>query len=332
MRRGAILIPSYRRPDGLAKALERLEQLQTDADLTIIVAENDPVGGEGTAVVRRQAQRSRFRIQGIEVAQQGVSHVRNALIGAALASPDIEFAALFDDDEWPEPQWLEALLDMQERTGAEVIGGTVTPDFAVTPPAWAGEFKLYRQEQPDGPSAMVWGTCNVLLTRSLLERMAAPWFDLQFGLTGGEDMEFFARAKAEGASFAWAAAAVVHEDVPESRTRLPWVFRRAFRIGSTNALVQLRWRYGRSGRPLILAKSLARLVRAPLLALSNPFDAARRMEALSQSARSLGEMVALMGFRYREYGAVDRETPRAANLPGRMAPLLEILPYEDGRH
>lgn len=305
MRRGLILIPSFRRPQGLTKALARLGELRTDAEISILVAENDPAGGQGREVVRLLAPGHRFEIRSIDVAERGVSQVRNALFAAALASPDIEFVALLDDDEWPEPQWLEELLAMQQRSGADIVGGTLLPDFAVEPPVWARKFELYRQEQADGPSEMVWGTCNVLLTRAILERTAPVWFDLQLGLTGGEDMEFFARAKAMGARFAWAATAVMHEDVPESRLLPRWVFRRAFRIGSTNALVQLRWRYGRFGRPIVLAKALGRLCLAALTVLPGLAWAGRRMEALSLAARALGEITGLFGLRYREYGAVS---------------------------
>jgi succinoglycan biosynthesis protein ExoM len=350
MQRGMILIPTFRRPGGLAKALACLDKLQTTADITILVAENDPLGREGSEVVGLHAQRSRFKIQSIEVAQRGVSHVRNFLIATALVTPGVEFVAFMDDDEWPEPQWLQALLDMQHRTDAEIVGGTVLPAFVSEPPVWAKQLKLFRQEQPDGPADMVWGTCNVLLTRALLQRVVVPWFDPRFGLTGGEDMEFFTRAKAAGAKFAWAAAALMHEDVPASRTRLGWVFRRSFRIGGTNALVQLRWKYGRFGHPIILAKSLGRLAAAFFMALRDPCHAGHRAEAFSLAARSLGEMAALVGIRLREYGAplssntypsgrgtqttsatafaAKRETHAGTQPRDRVAPRYDTMPYE----
>jgi succinoglycan biosynthesis protein ExoM len=303
MRRGMILIPTFRRPQGLAKALSRLDALQIDADVSILVAENDPDGGQGTDIVRVLAPGHRFEIGCIDVAKRGVSAVRDALFAAALAVPEVEFVALLDDDEWPEPQWLQELLAMQQRTGADIVGGTLLPAFATSAPAWAACFELYRQEQPDGPSDMVWGTCNALLTRAILERTGPVWFDPALGLTGGEDMEFFARAKAIGARFAWAAAAVLHEDVPESRVRPDWIFRRSFRIGSTNALVQLRWRYGHLGRPVVLAKALGRLGLAAAAGLRGLASSGRRMEALSLAARSLGEIAGLLGLRYREYGS-----------------------------
>jgi len=299
MRRGLVLIPTFRRPQGLEKALTRLEALDVDAEIAVLVAENDPAGGRGRDVVRRLAPHYRFDLDCIEVTEPGVSQVRNALFAAALARPGIDFAACMDDDEWPEPEWLQALIDMQKRTGAGIVGGTLLPAFAEKPPGWARTFELYRQEQPDGVSAMIWGTCNVLLTRTALERTGPLWFDTALGRIGGEDMEFFARAKASGVRFAWSSAALMHEDVPPSRLQPGWIARRAFRIGSTNTLADLRWRYQRLGRAIVLTKALGRFGLAAAVLICG-----RRMEALAVVARALGELSGLFGLRKRESGTV----------------------------
>jgi GT2 family glycosyltransferase len=231
-----------------------------------------------------------------------VAHVRNALIASALDNPETGFLALLDDDEWPEPEWLEELLDMQRRTGADAVGGAMSPAFPIAAPSWAEQLDLYRQEHPDGLTDMLWGTCNVLLTRRCLETIPRPWFDEEFGLTGGEDVEFFTRLKATGATFAWAGAARVFEDVPRSRLKLRWIARRSFRIGNTNARTQLRWRYNRMGRLAILVKAVGRLLTAAALTLPSTGWKAQYVEALCLSCRSFGEVTALLGIRYREYG------------------------------
>ena len=304
MQCGTIVIPTFRRPAGLAKLLARIADLSTDADLRIMVADNDPAACEGLEVVARlKAQGFRFPLHSILVAEPGVCHVRNTLLAAALDDPRVEFVALIDDDEWPEPQWLEALLEMQRRTGADAVGGTLLPAFAVPPPPWAKQISLYRQEQDDGVAEMIWGTCNVLVTRRCLtETLAAPWFDPRFGLTGGEDVDFFTRAKARGARFAWAGDARVFEDVPASRITLSWLARRAYRIGNTNAVTQLRWRYKRHGSARILLKSIGRLGFAAGVAAKNLTRTDQVIEAMCLGARSLGEMSALLRLRYKEYG------------------------------
>ena len=308
LRRGAIVIPTFRRPAGLAKTLEHIARLTTTAALTVIVADNDVEKLAGVAVVRRLEQAGyRFPLRWITVAETGVARVRNDLIVEALADPGVAFVACIDDDEWPDPHWLEALLAMQHETGADAVGGTVEPVFSTRPPTWVDRVEIYRQEAPEGRVEMLWGTSNVLLTRAMLEGLGPPFFDLGFGRSGGEDTEFFHRAGARGFAFAWASAATVFETVPPSRVTLSWMLRRSFRIGSTNALIQLDWRYARLGRTRILVKAAGRLLVAAAQALPALLARSRdrRREGLVRllylSARSSGEVAALTGFRDRVY-------------------------------
>lgn len=302
MRRGVIAIPTRGRPRGLEKALNSIERLQTTAQLTVLVADNDACAQEGISVVSRISSAGyRFPIRSMIVTPRGVAHVRNELIASALEDPKTEFIALLDDDEWPETQWLETLLSMQRRTGADAVGGTMLPDFSITPPSWAEDLKLYRQQATDGPIDMLWGTCNVLLTRKCVETLPPPWFDEQFGLSGGEDVEFFSRLNAKGAAFAWASEARVFEEVPRDRLTIGWIARRSFRIGNTNARSQLRWRYRRLGYPAIITKSIGRLCAAAALIFLRANQRSGPVEAMCLSCRSLGELAALFGIRYLEY-------------------------------
>ena len=308
MRRGAIVIPTFRRPDGLAKTLQHIARLSTTAELTVIVADNDAEGQDGVAVSRSVDQAGyRFPLRCITVAETGVARVRNDLFVEALADPRVEFVACIDDDEWPDPHWLEALLAMQHETGADAVGGAVVPVFATRPPTWVDRVEIYRQDAPEGRVEMLWGTSNVLMTRAMLDELGPSFFDLGFGHSGGEDTEFFHRAKARGFAFAWASASMVFETVPPNRVTLSWMLRRSFRIGSTNALIQLSWRYGSLGRTRILIKAGGRLVVAAAHALPAlfGFSRPRRSESLVRflylSARSLGEVAALTGFRDRVY-------------------------------
>lgn len=308
MRSGAIVIPTFRRPAGLAKTLQHIAQLITTAELTVIVADNDLEGQDGVAVARRFEQAGYpFPLRCITVAETGVARVRNDLIAEALADPRVAFVACIDDDEWPDPHWLEALLAMQGKTGADAVGGTVVPVFSTSPPAWVERVEIYRQDAPAGRVEMLWGISNVLMTRAMLDDLGPCFFDLGFGHSGGEDTEFFHRARAKGFAFAWASASTVFETVPPCRVTLRWMLRRSFRIGSTNALIQLQWRYRILGRTRILIKAAGRLVVAAaqalpaLLTLSRDRRGGSLVRLLYLWARSSGEVAALTGFRDRAY-------------------------------
>jgi GT2 family glycosyltransferase len=308
-----VIIPTFRRPDGLRRTLEGLAEIRSDKSVTVLVADNDAAEHAGCTLVKTLAVSGyRFPLYSFVVHERGVAHIRNALVNAAIALPHIYAIAFIDDDEIPDPGWLEALLAMQACTGADAVGGTMLPSFPSDAPAWAHSLEIYRQEALDGAVGMLWGTCNLLLMRSVIERLAPPYFNPAFGLSGGEDVEFFHRLKAAGCTFAWASKSKVYESVPPNRLKLGWIIRRSFRIGNTNARTQLSWRYGRLGPLQIVLKACARILAAGavnlpyLLAPSRPRRALGLTRFLAIVARSLGELGALMGLKYLEYDAVRR--------------------------
>ena len=59
------------------------------------------------------------------VAERGIAQNRNALVAAALDRSEMQFLAMLDDDEWVEPDWLDALLATQAHFGADAVEGPV---------------------------------------------------------------------------------------------------------------------------------------------------------------------------------------------------------------
>ena len=52
-------------------------------------------------------------------------------------------------------------------------------------------------------------------------------FDMAYDLSGGEDMDFYFRAKSRGATTSWAPRAVVMEEMPQARLSVRQQFARA---------------------------------------------------------------------------------------------------------
>ena len=77
-------------------------------------------------------------------------------------------------------------------------------------------------------------TGNVLLKRSLFSQ-SGLFFDKRFGLSGGEDSDFFARALSDGYQFIWCDEAKVYEYVPLERCSAGYHIKRAFLRGALNA-------------------------------------------------------------------------------------------------
>lgn len=298
-----IAIPTFRRPDGLRRLLAAIAAMDTDADIKVLVADNEGAEGTGIAVVKDLAASYRFPIHAIAVPERGLSSVRNAMIGHARQDETLDYVAMIDDDEWPSASWIDDLVAMQKATGAGIVGGPNLPVFAPGAPGWAAHCPLFvSDDMADGSVDIVWGTCNLLLHKSAFAHSGSNLFDPLFNRSGGEDVDAFMRLKASGHHFAWSRSAVVWDDIPLSRTTLGWITKRAFRIGNSNMLVQLRWKYGRHGRLRALPSALAAVAAHLVLLAVFSFSPKRRVTYYCRFVRSLGKLAFLVGRRSFEYG------------------------------
>jgi glycosyltransferase involved in cell wall biosynthesis len=299
-----IAIPTFRRPGPLRHLLETLPAIADRHDVMLLVADNDPVGQEGVAVVRQlQMEGYPLPVTLLTVAQGGLCAVRNAIAEAALGDPDMRFLAMIDDDEWPQPGWLDALLVCQSQVGADVVAGPVDSHFIGTAPRWAAETLVFRpEERAWGATGMLWASNNLLVSRRAFAMLSQPYFDPRFNRSGGEDLDFLARLQDAGARFGWSPDARVSEWVPAKRARLSWVLRRMWRIGCTETMARRKTLPGRIGTAKLLARSLAilGLRTAGLAALLLP--GARRVDITGQWVKSCGRLYALAGGAQNIYG------------------------------
>ncbi|HKY80783.1 MAG TPA: glycosyltransferase [Sphingobium sp.] len=301
-----IAIPTFRRPAELRHLLETLATQVQRQDVMILVADNDGDAQEGTIVVERlRATGYPLPVTLLRVPQPGLCAVRNALCEAALADPAMRFIAMIDDDEWPQPGWLDALLACQARVGADLVAGPVDFQFVGTPPRWARQSLVFRPEQRAwGATSMLWASNNLLVSRRALDMLQAPWFDPRFNRSGGEDLDFLARLRDAGARFGWAPEARVSEWVPAERARLSWVLRRMWRIGFTETLARRKQRPGRAGQVVLLARSLGLLAARTLGLAALLLPGARRVDIAGQWIKCWGRLYALSGGAYSHYGAL----------------------------
>lgn len=233
MQRVAVCTITLHRPDGLRAllgGLAGLEDPDPPVDVCVVVVDNDPAGSARPIV---EAVDLRWPVRYAVEPTRGISFARNRAVALA---PDADFVAFVDDDEVPHPRWLAELLDVQARTGADVVTGPVLPRFTEPPPAWALRGRFFERPRfPTGREIHYAYTGNVLIAGRLVRAHPDP-FDVRFGLTGGEDTHFFLRARLEGARIVWADDAVVTETVPPSKVKVGWIAARAFRRGSTLSL------------------------------------------------------------------------------------------------
>lgn len=295
-----IAIPSFRRPQGLARLLRSLAALETAVPVRVLVGDNDAGGRAAADLCAAMAADYRWPLDAIVVGERGIAQNRSALVAKALSDPAMTHMAMLDDDEFVAPQWLSAMLGTAAEFSADAVEG---PVFGVDEAgeAVADYAGAASHRGASGPSEILVGAGNILLTRSIIERIPAPHFDPAFGLTGGEDRDFFLRLAAAGARFAWCAEAQCHTLVPGTRQGLAWTLARAFRNGNSDMRVFLKYHSGFGTRCGEIGRSVAALVAAPLAALALAAYRDRSLAMLRRGFRAAGKLAALFGVVSREY-------------------------------
>lgn len=234
-------IPTHRRPELLRECLESIARQQgVLPDIEVFVADNDANGREGVTTAEQMAADYRFPLSVVTVETPGISAVRNAILDEAKKR-SVDFIAMIDDDETASPIWLSRLLEMQRSTNADVIGGPVEFRFAKPPDKAVLHSRAFRtRNRPGGKTSPFWGSGNFLVAAGSLARTGWPMFDEEFGLSGGEDREWFMRIAHFGLCYAWAPDASTIETVPPDRATEQWMLKRSFRCGNCNMRVAIK--------------------------------------------------------------------------------------------
>jgi succinoglycan biosynthesis protein ExoM len=298
----AICIATYRRPAGLKRLLTSLDALTFSAGpaprITVVIVDNDaanPLAGTAAEKAAWSRHPILYRIEPV----QGLASVRNACLDTSPRNATA--IAFLDDDEWVEPQWLDALLAMQAQSGAGVIQGPVRGVFAAAPAVWMSNNGLYDVGPfEDGESLTSGATGNCLIMREALERTAVR-FDARFNASGGEDTDFFMRLLAKDVRIATAARAIAYEDVPPERMRLGWMLKRQFRVGHTLGVVA-RVHASGGGRAKRATKAVGRIgYGAAQAVLGATHSQALMVKGACNVAWGCGTLAAFLGSKVNVY-------------------------------
>ncbi len=265
-----VVLPTFRRPEHLARTLDSLAAQRTRRRFAVVVVENDAAGLAGLEAARSTFETGRLPGLAIVAEARGNCHAYNAGWATGLAQyPDAGFLAAIDDDECAAADWLENLLRTAEETGADCVGGPQVPVFAggnrTEPLARHPVFTPHYDRT--GPVPILYSSGNVAIRRRVFEAMGEPFLDPVFNFTGGGDSDFYARAKRRGFRFAWCQNAPVFESTPERRTEFSWLQARSLRNGALSSILEHRADASLRGRLRTLAKSAALLLAAPARSL-----------------------------------------------------------------
>ena len=298
----AIIVPTLRRPDSLARALRSLFAQARVADRVaeIVVVDNDPLGS-AAATVEALRTDAPWPLVYVPAPQPGGATARNAGLAPTRAS----LSAFLDDAEAAGPDWLAALLRARDETGADAVFGPIDGRAPDARP-WLKPYleRFFGREGPAETGCIdhPYGCGNSLLVRATALPGAAP-FNIASDQAGGEDDALFAALAARGGTFGWAADARVEEFAPAHRATLAYALARAFAYGqgpsqtaaaAGNWVGVLRWMVIGAGQTLVWGGAAAALT-----LIASP----RRADLYDRTARGLGKVLWMKGFEPHFYGA-----------------------------
>ncbi len=301
----AVGIPTFRRPNGLARLLTELAKSDYAGEVEVFIADNDLAEQQGAAVATQLVTDGyRFPINLVEVSKNGISEARNALIDATLGRNEIVLLCMLDDDEWPSSGWLRIMAESFSSTGADILGGHVIREFDIQMPQELMDFNTIARRYPDsGMKPSLEATSNIAFKLDWLRSWRSHFFDPAYSKTGGEDKELLLRMKLKGASFFWSNEAFVHESFPASRSTREWALQRAYRVGNSEMIAYINVK-----PPFFKIKELAKIIIAmcTLLMSYTIFSGSPvlRFRGRVAAERARGKIGAIFGHRHFEYTKV----------------------------
>jgi succinoglycan biosynthesis protein ExoM len=303
------------RPKMLKACLDSLaaQIVPEHVSLRAVVVDNE-AEPNNRAAVEAQAARFPFPLAYEHEPRRGIPFARNRVLDHALAM-NAEWIAFIDDDEMAEPDWLAQLVSAAERYGCDVVQGQVY-QFADgdEPSRENGKRRL-----PDGTERRSAATGNVLFRSWIAAEFGLNLrFDQALALSGGEDLDFFGRARSPGMKIVHCPYAVVHERLTWDRLTAGAIARRAF---SRHINVYLRTRpagsvgaasvhaiYKISRAVVSVFASMLHIIEAILvLPFSRKYSRRLLKDSITKFVKLPATIAAICGFRYDRYKKISGE-------------------------
>lgn len=227
--RVSVIIPTYKRPESLARAIESVLK-QSNLELLaveLLIIDNDPAASAKPIMERFDSTVIPVRYEHEPAA--GVANARNTAVAEATS----RLIVFLDDDQSAMPGWLESLIETYKNYKTAVLFGpieTALPNQDVPHETYFKGFFARITNYKSGIINEYFGCGNCLIDLDQMPDIT-PLFNVDHNEIGGEDDFLFSQLDLLGRTFGWAEQAYVYEHVPEGRLTLDYTLRRAFAYG-----------------------------------------------------------------------------------------------------
>ncbi|WP_249185490.1 glycosyltransferase family 2 protein [Moritella sp. 5] len=203
-------------------------RLPEHVNIEVIVVDNDEQG-YAEKLVKAQAALMNIPVFYRQETAKNIALARNC----SMDNTKGEWIAFIDDDEVADPDWLTQLLATAQTYQADAVFGRVKSTYPNNTPQWIIESGVFdRSAVSNGQEVTSGATNSTLVSQTAIQKYQLK-FDSNYGLTGGEDADFFYRLYQHGGKLVCSSEAYVSEEVASNRLNIHYLLKRAIRIGET---------------------------------------------------------------------------------------------------
>jgi glycosyltransferase involved in cell wall biosynthesis len=295
-----VAICTYNRCKRLPDLVRALRAQRSSCSFDLLFVDNNSTDST-PLVLRNLAAESGPKLHYVTERDQGIVFARNRAVEECLAR-GYEAMIVMDDDEMPQPGWIEAALDALFNEGAECVGGRVEVVFTEAKrPAWLGDDLLGFLAAIDYGGGAFWihDNSTPVWTANVAYRTALFRDGLRFdgrynregkAAGGGEDVRMFEALLASKRPLRYRPDMVVEHHVEPWRMRRLYFLQQHYRSGFRTGQFEL----GAEGPMLLGAprhlyrlamrqsiRALARFISGDRSALRQAMNAAHALGMIS---------------------------------------------------
>ncbi len=258
-----IAVATRERPRLLGELLNSLHSVvrPDGVSFSLLVVENDVEEASRDVV---ETVETGFDTQYRLEPQIGLVSARNRIFDEAIAA-DVDWILALDDDQRVDANWLTEHLEAMHRLpDARIFSGPYVFHYRQQLSPWFAPFAF--RERAFGDVLRLVAGGNAAIHRDVFHPDGAHLrFDEDFQFQGGEDIEFFLRAREAGFETYWVPDAIVHEDMKPERLSMRAILHR--RRTSQRNLAHIRHKHTGAVRGVLTNLRLA--LRSLLVAIAN---------------------------------------------------------------